>query len=132
MLCSTAPSEPPQNVSATVLASTAIRVYWDEVPAIDKNGRILFYEVEYNQSRFAPGSSSLTVTNLTAVLEGLHESVVYSVRIRARTSQGYGPYSETVVAMTLEDGELIVYSTAAIQIKDTERTIIFMRSTAVL
>jgi len=40
-------------------------------------------------------------------LEGLEEYVEYSVRVRAYTSVGPGPFSVAMVSRTLEDGEWI-------------------------
>ncbi len=101
-----APSKSPPNLSTNVISSTEIRLHWNEVPAIDQNGRIVTYEIESNQSRFLQNTSLTTSTpDLTSVLRGLHEFVVYTIRIRAWTSQGPGPFSLPVDAMTVEDGE---------------------------
>ena len=84
---------------------------WDPVPEIDRNGIITLYEVEYTQSTFSGiSSSNLNTTNgsqLMVELEGLEEYVEYSVRIRAYTSVGPGPFSVAVVNRTLEDGEMV-------------------------
>ena len=42
-----APSDYPQNVESTTISSTEILVSWDEVQAVDQNGIILLYEVQY-------------------------------------------------------------------------------------
>ena len=112
ILFHTVPASPPANVNA-VNISTAIRVTWEEVPAIDWNGIITQYEVEYNQSTF----SGATMYNTTTVdsstfmvdLTGLEEYVEYSIRVRAYTSVGAGPYSDAVLERTQEDGEVVVY-----------------------
>ena len=106
---SSAPASPPNNVNAVNISSTAIRVTWEEVPAIDWNGIITQYEVEYNQSTF----SGVTMYNTTTVdsstfmvdLTGLEEYVEYSIRVRAYTSVGAGPYSDVVNVITSEDGK---------------------------
>ena len=79
---------------------------WDPVPPIDQNGVITQYEVEYTQSTFAsvPMTQTITVTSTMAVLTGLEEFVEYSIRVRAYTSVGAGPYSDAVVERTREDG----------------------------
>jgi len=38
-------------------------------------------------------------------LEGLEENVQYSIRVRAYTSEGSGPFSLAVMNRTLEDGK---------------------------
>ena len=82
---------------------------WDPVPEIDTNGIITQYEVEFNQSTFNEiSTSNLTTTNglqQMVELEGLEEYVEYSVRVRAYTSVGPGPFSVAVVNRSLEDGE---------------------------
>ena len=96
-------------MQALTSSSTAILVTWDPVPEIDRNGIIIQYEVEFNQSTFNEiSTSNLTTTNgqrLMVELESLEEYVEYSVRVRAYTSVGPGPFSVAVVNRTLEDGE---------------------------
>ena len=103
------PSAPPDNVQALTSSSTAILVTWEPIPEIDQNGIITQYEVEFNQSTFNEiSTSNLTTTNGTQLmveLEGLEEYVEYSVRVRAYTSVGPGPFSVAVVNRSLEDGE---------------------------
>ena len=103
------PNAPPNNVQAITDSSTAILVTWDPVPEIDRNGIITQYEVEFNQSTFNEiSTSNLTTTNgpqLMVELEGLEEYVEYTVRVRAYTSVGPGPFSFAVMNRTLEDGE---------------------------
>ena len=108
---SVVPNAPPDNVQALTRSSTAILVTWDTVPEIDRNGIIIQYQVEFNQSTFNEvSSSSLTTTDgsqLMVELEELEEYVDYSVRVRAYTSVGPGPFSVAEVNTTQEDGELI-------------------------
>ena len=103
------PNAPPDNVQTLTSSSTAILVIWDPVPEIDRNGIVTQYEVEFNQSTFADISSSNLITTNGAVLivelQGLEEYTEYSVRVRAYTSVGPGPFSVAVVNRTLEDGE---------------------------
>ena len=103
------PNAPPDNVQAFTSSSTAILVMWDPVSEIDKNGIITQYEVEFNQSTFNEiSTSNLTTTNGSrqmVELEGLEEYVEYSVRVRAYTSVGHGPFSVAIASRTLEDCE---------------------------
>ena len=95
-------------MQALTSSSTAILVTWDPVPEIDRNGIITQYEVEFNQSTFKEiSASNLTTTNgsqLNVELEGLEEYVEYSVRVRAYTSVGLGPFSVAIMNTTMEDG----------------------------
>ena len=87
------------------VTSTTIRVTWDEVPAIERNGIITEYEVEYNQSTFDINTTqTVTVTSTMAELTGLHEYVDYFIRVRACTRVGAGPYTADMNTTTAEDG----------------------------
>ena len=80
---------------------------WEPVPATDQNGVITQYEVEYNQTTFSAVSmyntTTVNFTTLMVDLTGLEEYVEYSIRVRAYTSVGAGPYSNVVVETTQED-----------------------------
>ena len=92
---------------AVNISSTSVRVSWGEVPAIYQNGVITEYEVEYNQTTFSEVSMyNITTVNSTTLmvdLTGLEEYVLYSIRVRAYTSAGAGPYSDVVMERTQED-----------------------------
>ena len=103
------PNAPPDNVQAPTLSFTAILVTWDPVPEISRNGIITQYEVEVNQSTFDEvPSTRLTTTNgsvLMVELGGLEEYVEYTIRVRAYTSEGPGPFSVARMNRTWEDSE---------------------------
>ena len=103
------PNAPLDNVQAITCSSTAIMVTWEPLAEIDRKGIITQYEVEFNQSTFnVISTSNLITTNgpqLMVELEGLEEYVEYTVRVRAYTSVGPGPFSVAVMNRTLEDGE---------------------------
>ena len=104
----TVPGSPPSEVMAVNLSSTMIRVNWSEVPAIDQNGIITAYEVEYTQMMFMGVAMYNTTTvdsdTFSAVLTDLLEYVQYSIRVRAYTAAGNGSYSDAVFVTTNEDG----------------------------
>ena len=106
-ICSASvPSSPPTSLSIVEVSPTTIRVTWDEVPAIERNGIITEYEVEYNQSTFDINTTqTVTVTSTMAELTGLHEYVDYFIRVRAYTRVGAGPYTADINTTTAEDGE---------------------------
>ena len=87
-------------------SSTKIRVTWGEVLENERNGNITRYEVEYSQSTFMSvqevGIVSIQVPEMTAMLNNLEEFVEYSVRVRAYTVAGSGPFSQPVAESTLQ------------------------------
>ena len=109
----TAPSAAPEAVLAVNISSTEIMVSWDEVPPIHQNGIITMYEVHYEPVEMFDGvltnlSMLTNGPNMTIVLDGLAENVIYRISVRAFTSDGAGPYSEPVVEQTEEHGESLV------------------------
>ena len=106
----TGPAAAPQNVITMAESSTEILVTWEEVPAIDENGDITMYEVEYMpletfNGQIATNSVTVDPTLLNTTLTGLDEYVDYNISVRAFTSVGPGPYSDGMVERTLEDGK---------------------------
>ena len=103
-----APASPPSDPTATVESSTSITVSWLEVPAIDQNGIIIEYEVEYTQNTFDINMNQSVMINSTNVeLIDLHEYVQYSIRVRAYTSIGSGPYTTAINVTTDQDGKIL-------------------------
>ena len=110
-ICSV-PAEPatsPQNVEIFALSSTEIMVTWVEVDAIDENGIIINYEVQYQPLQFTNilNTISINTTNLSENITSLQENVEYNISVRAYTSVGPGPYSDPVTERTLEDRKLV-------------------------
>jgi hypothetical protein len=100
------PSQPPVNIVITSISSTSIQVSWDPVPEIHQNGIITGYDVTYNQSTFLepfPLVMSVRADGDSVTLTRLEEYVVYSIRVRAYTSIGAGPYSPLQNIRTPED-----------------------------
>ena len=108
---SSEPSDPPQNVTATVVSSTEIMVSWEEVPAINQNGEITTYKIQYVPLETFEGQISTDTVNtsngsvLTMELTGLEEYVEYTISVRAYTSAGPGPYSDPVTERTDTDSK---------------------------
>ena len=108
---STAPSGSPVNVVSQTESSTSINVTWDEVPAVERNGNITHYEVEYSHTNFDDANRIIKQllsdeANRTVVLDSLHEFTEYRIRVRAYTKAGFGPYSNQTTSITFQDSEL--------------------------
>ncbi len=95
-------------MTAVADSSASIVVTWDRVFAIDLNGIITMYEVQYEPLDTFDGVIRTQTVNVSAVmivtLQHLHEFVNYSISVRAYTSVGEGPYSSEVTARTQRDG----------------------------
>lgn len=84
---------------------------WDELPEQDRRGNIVAYEVLYiplesygrpRQELTGMANASGNVTQFDVT--DLQEDTEYNFSVRAYTSAGFGPFSEIVIAKTLEDG----------------------------
>ena len=75
---------------------------WNEVPVMEQNGIIVAYEVEYNQTTFTSVDKSQlkSLTDLHVTLSGLEENTEYTVRVRAYTAPGPGPFSYAATSIT--------------------------------
>ncbi len=84
-------------------------VTWDEVPPIEQNGVISEYEVEVNQTTFlqiaVSALYSISGADRKLIVSALEENVEYTVRVRAVTGGGNGPYSPGASNTTSQDGE---------------------------
>ncbi len=72
---------------------------------MDRNGIISTHEVLYEplETFEVLTSNTVNTTNLSLVLAELHPFVSYNISLRAYTSIGSGPYSDSLVATTHED-----------------------------
>ena len=101
-----APVAAPQNPSSATLNATAIQVQWEEVPKIDQNGEIIYYEIRVAPAQFQDVSYvNVSGSELVLVIDGLEEFVEYSFTIRAYTIAGPGPFSVVTTSTTDEAGE---------------------------
>ena len=115
-LTPTVPIGSPEIFAAEALSPTAIFVMWMEVPPAERNGVISMYEVRYVPLETCSGTLmasiiSITNTSMTSTtLTGLEEYVEYNISIRAYTSVGPGPNSDSVVERTDEDGKCLSHT----------------------
>lgn len=101
----------PLNVSALANSSSEIIVYWEEVPAISRNGIILFFEVLFCSTFDCSKTQSHNTTDamtFTLVLTNLEEFTAYNVTLRAYTQVGAGESAPALVVTTLLDGMFVI------------------------
>ena len=100
----------PLNVSAVANSSSAITVYWDEVPPFNRNGLILFYEVLYCSTLNCTEMASVNTTDATTfnlTLDNLEELTDYNITVRAYTVIGAGESTSAIVVTTLVKRKLL-------------------------
>ena len=103
------PSKGP-DIDRITTSSNKLQVTWNKLDDDDSNGKIIKYQVCYQEgSNVVPPTCSThknetgskNMTNLT----GLDAATPYSVAIRAFTKIGHGGFGNTSTVMTNESGE---------------------------
>ena len=89
----------PQNVSAVVNSSTEIIVFWEEVPAFNRNGIIFLYEVLYRSTLDQTQTLNTTDNSTFTLSLQVEEFSTYNVTVRAYTVAGSGEESMPVVVV---------------------------------
>ena len=102
------PDSPPTDISVRSDNSTVLDVLWNPIPQENQNGVILGYHILLSGAR---GESLRNVTFQNSrqtyyQFQDLQAWTNYSVKVRAFTSKGNGPYSASLFANTEEDGKL--------------------------
>lgn len=100
----TAPSGPPDNITAVALSSTSMIVSWSPPIQQFRNGPILAYNFTVTESSTGLVVQSSILLTTTATIFSLVPFTTYNFTLSARTSVGYGP-SDTISAITLEDSK---------------------------
>ncbi len=94
------PSDSPQNVNAVVLSSMSVMVTWEEVSGISQNGIINQYEVLLESNKVMDMTLNVSRRQSSVNVTELEGSTMYNVSVRAYTSEGPGPYSNSLVQVT--------------------------------
>ena len=112
-------SMPQLNRTVSVISSQIIQLSW-MTPLHLKNKQILFnYHVIIQETQILYLDSGTVTSQMgmnfnrtynfsearTQLIDMLHPSYNYTVRIAAATVVGIGPFSDPITVMTLEDGE---------------------------
>jgi len=79
---------------------------WDEVPADQRNGIIMEYNITYNsQTENDNGDVQAGPNDRQKKLTGLKEFVNYTIRVSASTMKGEGTASDPIVVTTDQDSK---------------------------
>ena len=89
----------PQNVSAVVNSSTEIIVFWEEIPAFNRNGTILLYEVLYRSTLDQTQTLNTTDNSTFSLSLQVEEFSTYSITVGAYTVAGAGEESMPIVVV---------------------------------
>ena len=83
-------------------SSKSIRVWWEEVPVVQRNGIIIKYTINYQSLTENHSGNTEVIGNppaLTGVISRLKEYVDYNITVFASTVKGDGPHSTPVLAV---------------------------------
>ena len=98
------PNAPPANITGNNVTSTSIFVQWNEVPADNQNGIIVYYTVTYTEVPSGnPGTKIVIAPRTNATLTGLKKFTSYSITVFASNAKGDGNRSEPIIVITDED-----------------------------
>lgn len=92
------PSSSPIDVQVELTSVSSLSIRWNPPVESDQNGRIIAYKVNCLGGN---ESSSIRLANISSDAKGLHiknliENMQYCISVAARTSLGYGPYSQPI------------------------------------
>ena len=99
----------PANFSVTAHNDTSLMVSFS--PPSDINGILHLFQIQHQLSE---GESEVETLNVTVVngstlyqvlVSNLNAFTSYSIRVRAATGAGYGPFTPSIIRTTLEAGE---------------------------
>ena len=98
-----APSGPPQGISAVALGSRRIQINWSQPLPEEHNVQSYIVNITVAETR---QHMQLTTNNTTITAESLHPYYNYYISVAAVTI-ALGPYTETHVLQTPQDGEIV-------------------------
>ena len=101
----TAPTAPPHDVTPST-TSRSVSVSWSTIECIERNGEITKYTVVFQEQGGAVIPGEVNVMNRTFTASGLTPHTNYTFRVAGVNSNGTGPYKNTTVILTDEDGKL--------------------------
>ncbi|XP_072044269.1 uncharacterized protein [Amphiura filiformis] len=94
----------PNNVKQMLLGDGIIIFTWEDPPCDIRNGDIINYEFEYWIPSQTAERTRETTSRNEVTLTGLSSNETYAFRVRAYTSKGPGPFSETIFASASDSG----------------------------
>jgi len=113
------PAEAPLIISLFVKSSSNITLLWKPPSLEEHNGLLVQYHVIVMETQIVYLDNGAVISQMgmnfnrtynvsegrTQLIDMLHPSYNYTVRIAAATVVGIGPFSDPITVRTLEDGE---------------------------
>ena len=116
------------------MSSRSIQLSWDAPEIEGQNGILLHYHVIVMETQILYLDDGTVTSSMgdnfnrtynvsegrTQLINMLHPSYNYTVRIAAATAVGIGPFSDPITVMTLEDGkckEIVLYTCTTLILK---------------
>ncbi len=96
------PERPPLYIKYSAPSSTSLLVEWGPVPPQFRNGIIRGFQVKFQTNGTVEVRERGPLLNWV-ILDGLKKFTIYSIQVRAFTSEGYGP-ENNITAVTGQDG----------------------------
>ena len=97
----------PQNIAATSTDPASLRVHW-EPPSDMHEGSITGYVIQYTRIGSNDKKNIKVDRETTHTISGLVACEGYSVQVATMTDNATGPFSDAVVEVAGEDGELCI------------------------
>ncbi|KAL9958573.1 hypothetical protein ACROYT_G035603 [Oculina patagonica] len=95
------PERPPLYIKYSAPSSTSLLVEWGPVPPQFRNGIIRGFQVQFQTNGTVEVRERGPLLNWV-ILDGLKKFTIYSIQVRAFTSEGYGP-ENNIPAVTGQD-----------------------------
>ena len=119
--CLIVPAEVPISFDVIVQSSRSITLLWEPPLLEQQNGLLIQYHLIVIETQIIYLDNGTVMSQVgingnrtynvsegrTQLIDMLHPSYYYTVRIAAATVVGIGPFSDPITVMTLEDGEYV-------------------------
>ena len=105
------PTSAPVDLIGASRDSTSIDVSWNDPPSSHQNGKIVGYSLMYSEVNGSHGVHRyLNTDGRKYTMKGLNKWKVYGISVAAFTRQGPGPYSDSILIRTDQDGTLLSFT----------------------